>query len=67
MTIRLSVTHHEPDSPGALVAEVFRVGPGGEVSSAPVRSADIAPGMTATVHLRLGDVLVVREAGPGGE
>lgn len=65
MTIRVSVTHHEPDSAAALVAEVFHVGPGGEVSSAPVRSTDIAPGVTATMHLHLGNVLVVREADGG--
>lgn len=63
MTIRVSVTHHEPENEAALVAEVFHVGPGGEVSDTPVRSSHVAPGATAIVHLNEGNVLVVRELG----
>lgn len=63
MTIRISVTHHEPESNAALVAEVFHVGPGGEVSDTPVRSSHLAPGATTVVHMHPADVLVVRELG----
>lgn len=62
MTIRVSVTHHEPDSPHALLAEVFLVDPYGQVSDSPVRTYPVGPGMTASVHLHAGNVLVVREA-----
>lgn len=63
MTIRVSVTHHEPENAAPLVAEVFQIDPCGTVIDTPVRSTDIAPGVTATVHLHAGNVLVVREAG----
>lgn len=63
MTIRVSVTHHEPEADAALVAEVFHVGPGGDVSETPLRSSHVAPGATAVVHLHPGNVLVVRELG----
>ena len=64
MTIRVSVTHHDADSEHALVAQVFQIDPYGEAIDTPVRSTDIAPGVTATVHLHAGNVLVVRELGP---
>lgn len=64
MTIRVSVTHHDADHPAPLVAEVFRVGPGGAVSDTPVRANHVDPGSTAIVDLRSDDVLVVRELGP---
>lgn len=63
MTIRVSVTHHDADADSSLVAQVFQVDPYGEVIDTPVRSSCIAPGVTATVHLKAGNVLVVREMG----
>lgn len=61
MTIRISVTHHDAEAPTPLLAEVFQVDPYGEVLDTPVRATTVAPGVTATVHLRAGNVLVVRE------
>lgn len=63
MTIRVSVTHHDADSAHDLVAQVFQVDPSGGVIDTPLRSSCIAPGVTATVHLKAGHVLVVREMG----
>lgn len=61
MTIRVSVTHHEPENPRHLLAEVFNVDVCGHVLDTPVRVQRIDPGITATVHLHAGNVLVVRE------
>ncbi|MDT3668986.1 MAG: hypothetical protein ROZ37_01485 [Aromatoleum sp.] len=61
MTVRVSITHHDAEPP-ALVAEEFYIGPGGEVSDAPVRATEVPAGATATVHLRSGNVLVLRES-----
>lgn len=61
MTIRVSVTHHEPESGRPLVAEVFTVDVCGQLLDTPKRTQRIAPGITATVHLHAGNVLVVRE------
>lgn len=65
MTICVSVTHHAPDSDRELLAEVFTVDPYGQVSNAPVRTHTVASGMTATVHLHAGNVLVVRDPAIG--
>lgn len=61
MTIRVSVTHHEPDSDRHLLAEIYNVDVCGQVIDTPARVQRIAPGITATVHLHGGNVLVVRE------
>ncbi|SIQ95853.1 hypothetical protein SAMN05421829_108145 [Aromatoleum tolulyticum] len=63
MTTRVSVTHHDAESGVSLLAQVFQVDPYGQVIDTPVRSNAIAPGVTATVHLKPGNVLVVREMG----
>lgn len=62
MTTRISITVHEPGSHGALLAEVFRVAPYGQVCDTPVTRRKIAPGVATAMHLRPGSVLVVREA-----
>lgn len=61
MTLRVSVAHHEPDSPHALLADVYHVDPYGQVSEHPIRRQRVEPGVTATLHLHAGNVLVVRE------
>ncbi len=61
MTIRVSVTHHDAEAAAPLLVEVFQVDPYGEVLDTPVRTTHVAPGVTATVHLHAGNVLVVRE------
>lgn len=63
MTTRVSVTHHDAETGVPLSAQVFQVDPFGEVIDTPVRSSSIAPGVTATVHLKPNNVLVVREMG----
>lgn len=61
MTIRISITHHDPDAPGLLRADIHSVSLEGEVSEFPRQTREIHPGITQCMYLHAGNVLVLRE------
>lgn len=61
MSVRISITHHEPGTDRALAADVYHVDPYGQISDRPIRRNRIAPGVTEVLHLQRGNVLVLRE------
>lgn len=62
MTIRVSVAHREAYPARPIVAQVFDVDARGQlIGDGPVRTQVVPPGVSATVHLHPGNMLLVRE------